>query len=384
VQLPANVTSTPKEYDLWGAYTEGGVTRSSSKCSASVLGVSQEYGIPVVSIEYDEVEDGCGYQIWAAAGSAIPTVSFSQPIIVGGSVTGYLTGSLNNGATSGIADDNTTQFTVSFSGTGANGGTIAAGGTVSIGSRGTSTGNARNAATGIVATLTVNGKSGDSNTVTAVVQQENRATQFSAYDEYYSARIGDLRYNNSSGSIVPSTITAKAVTIYVEFVGSWGHYDAGTEYTSGARTGGDYTPHTNEAVVPYRLEVDGGGSYNTNTFTASNQHNLSSKSHSIKAILGTGDGPYDTVSLWQAADSKKQVVGNYAVTLDLTDDTIWAGGGSGTLVSYATYESYYEWNSDGAVVDGSLETIYGTSIPTYFNAKFLPFVYTINNCIIIV
>ena len=361
VQLPANTTSSPKEYDLWGAYTEGGVTRSSDKYSATVLGVSQEYGIPVVSIEYDEVEDGCGYQIWAAAGSAIPTVSFSQPIIVGGSVTGYLTGSLSNGATSGIADDNTTQFTVSFSGTGANGGTIATGGTVSIGSRGTSTGNARNAATGIVATLTVNRKSGDSNTVTAVVQQENRATQFSAYDEYYSARIGDLRYNNSSGSIVPSTITAKAVTIYVEFVGSWGHYDAGTEYTSGARTGGDYTPHTNEAVVPYRLEVDGGGSYNTNTFTASNQHNLSSKSHSIKAILGTGDGPYDTVSLWQAADSKKQVVGNYAVTLDLTDDTIWAGGGSGTLVSYATYESYYEWNSDGAIVDGSLETIYGTS-----------------------
>lgn len=359
VQLPANRTSTPKEYDLWGAYTEDGVTRSSDRYSATVLGVAQEYGTPVVSIAYDEVEDG--YHIWAAAGSAIPSVSFSQPIMQGGTVVGYVRGSLANGATSGTADDGT-PFSVSFSGTGANGGSVASGGTVSVGSRGTRPGDSWNVATDIKAVVVCHGIRGESNTVSAVVQQENRPTPFSAYDEYYSARIGDLRYNNSSGSIVPSTITAKAVTIYVEFVGSWGHYDAGTEYTSGARTGGDYTYHDNEAAVPYRLEVDGGGFYETNTFTASNQHNLSSKRHSIKAILGTGDGPYDTVSLWQAADSKKEVVGNYAVSLELTEDSdIWAGGGSGTLVSYATYESYYEWNSDGAVVEGSLETIYGTS-----------------------
>ncbi|MBO4924494.1 MAG: hypothetical protein J5382_10290 [Bacteroidales bacterium] len=360
VQLPANSTSTPKEYDLWGAYTDGGVTRSSDRYSATVLGVSQEYGIPVVSIEYDEVEDGCGYQIWAAAGSARPTVSFSQPIMQGGTVVGYVRGSLANGATSGTADDGT-PFSVSFSGTGANGGSVASGGTVSVGSRGTRPGDSWNVATDIKAVVVCHGIRGESNTVSAVVQQENRPTPFSAYDEYYSARIGDLRYNNASGAVVPLIISAKAVTIYVEFTASWGHYDAGVEYTSREKTGGDYTYHDNEAAVPYRLEVDGGGFYDTNTFTASNQHSLSSTSHSIKAVFGAADGPYDTKTLLQAADSKKEVVGNYAVSLELTDSDIWAGGGSGTLVSYATHELYYKWNSDDSTVEGSVETVYDTS-----------------------
>lgn len=358
VQLPANSTSTPKEYDLWGAYTEDGVTRSSDRYSATVLGVAQEYGTPVVSIEYETI--AAGYHIAASGGSVVPVISFSQPIMQGGTVVGYVRGSLSNGATSGTADDDTT-FSVSFSGTGANGGSVAGGGTVSVGSRGTSTGDSRNVATGIKAVVVCHGISGESNTVSAVVQQENRSTPFSAYDEYYSARIGDLRYNNASGAVVPLIIPAKAVTIYVEFTASWGHYDAGVEYTSRARTGGDYTYHDNEAAVPYRLEVDGGGFYDTNTFTASNQHSLSSTSHSIKAVFGAADGPYDTKTLLQAADSKKEVVGNYAVSLELTDSDIWAGGGSGTLVSYATHESYYKWNSDDSTVEGSVETVYDTS-----------------------
>ena len=358
VQLPANSTSTPKEYDLWGAYTEDGVTRSSDRYSATVLGVAQEYGTPVVSIEYKTI--AAGYHIAASGGSVVPVISFSQPIMQGGTVVGYVRGSLSNGATSGTADDGT-AFSVSFSGTGANGGSVAGGGTVSVGSRGTRPGDSWNVATDIKAVVVCHGISGESNTVSAVVQQENRAMPFSAYDEYYSARIGDLRYNNASGAVVPLIISAKAVTIYVEFTASWGHYDAGVQYTSGERTGGDYTYHDNEAAVPYRLEVDGGGFYETNTFTASNQHSLSSTSHSIKAVFGAADGPYDTKTLLQAADSKKEVVGNYAVSLELTDSDIWAGGGSGTLVSYATHESYYKWNSDDSTVEGSVETVYDTS-----------------------
>lgn len=366
VSLPANSEVQPKEYEIWGEYTEGGVTRSASRHSATVAGLSYEYGTPLVSIDYDLAADD--YHIAAAGGSAVPYLSFIQPIIQGGTVVGYVRGSLSNGATSGTADDGT-QFSVSFSGTGSNGGSVAAGGTVSIGSRRTYTGNKRNAATNIKSVVVCHGVRGESDTVSAVTQQENRAIPFNAYDEYYSATIKNLRNGSASGTIITSISSAAPMTVYVEFVASWGHYDAGVEYTSGERTGGDYTYHDNESVTPYFLQVVGSsGGYNTNTFTASNQYNDSgAKKYTITAWFAASDGPSDSVSIYQSADRKVSAgAKNYAATLDI-DSSLWAGGGTARLIAYATHETYMTWQSDGSVVDGSLKTVYDDATVTFLS-----------------
>lgn len=352
VSLPANSAVQPKEYEIWGEYTEGGVTRSASRHSATVAGLAYEYGTPLVSLDYDLAADD--YHIAAAGGSAVPYLSFSQPIIQGGTVVGYVRGSLSNGATSGTADDGT-PFSVSFSGTGANGGSVAAGGTVSIGSRRTYTGNKRNAATNIKAVVVCHGVRGESDTVSAVTQQENRAIPFNAYDEYYSATIKNLRNGSASGTIIKSISSAAPTTVYVEFVASWGHYDAGVEYTSGERTGGDYTYHNNEPVTPYFLQVVGSsGGYNTNTFTASNQYNDSgAKKYTITAWFAASDGPSDSVSIYQSADRKVSATRNYTASLSVSSNTVSASGGYATLVASAGHEEYKYWASDNQEISGS-------------------------------
>lgn len=350
VQLPANSTSTPKEYDLWGAYTEDGVTRSSDRYSATVLGVAQEYGTPVVSIEYEDI--AAGYHIAASGGSAVPVISFSQPIMQGGTVVGYVRGSLSNGATSGTADDGTT-FSVSFSGTGANGGSIARGGTVSIGSRGTREGSARNAATGIIAVVTSHGQSGQSNEVSAVVQQENRPYPYDAYDRYDETYINRFVILGTTATRIPR---AKDTTVTVEVKAKWEHFFAGVEYTSREHTGGGSEYH-DEIVTPSYLDVDGAtGGYGVTSFTASNKHVESTKTYTVSAIYGGNESPDRTID--QAADYK--VTGqtrNYTADISISGD-LWAGGGEATITSYATHEEFSKWNSDNTEVSGSATTEY--------------------------
>lgn len=349
VKIPANASSDDRTFEVYGYY-DG---KWSEAAYVNQAGISITYGLPVVSIEYDEVEAGCGYQIWAGEGSSIPVVSFSQEILSGGRRTGqYVTGSLNEGETSGRASDGTT-FTVVFSGTGANGGSIAIGGTVSIGSRGTREGSARNAATGIIAVVTSHGQSGQSNEVSAVVQQENRPYPYDAYDRYDETYINRFVILGTTATRIPQ---AKDTTVTVEVKAKWEHFFAGVEYTSREHTGGGSEYH-DEIVTPSYLDVDGAtGGYGVTSFTASNKHVESTKTYTVSAIYGGKESSDRTID--QAADYK--VTGqtrNYTADISISGD-LWAGGGEATITSYATHEEFSKWNSDNTEVSGSATTEY--------------------------
>jgi hypothetical protein len=356
VSVPANTGSSARTYTVTANYTDpNGGNWNGYQVEIEQDYVAYTYDNPTVTIGYDT--------IGPAAHTEYPTVNVSQKVWQGSTLIATLTGTLNNGATSGTASGGglSAQFSVSYSGyarssTGAsfnrtNGG-------VTTASRGTTEGLAREVAYSIYATATINGKSGSNSTAATVTQAENEAIPVAA--QYQSVSIQSV----STSSINTCANTAVTATVKA----SW--RDAGTKYSAyddgdtTAYTG--MTQHSNVTVtgadgVTMRVNNSTDYSNSTNQFYVNNLHNTSQASHSVVARFGGLTSESKTIT--QSADS---IVANatkdWYLSVSIGSNQIWAGGGTATVAYTAYHTKYSYWQSGGTtdVVSGSEEQVNDT------------------------
>ena len=359
VTIPANSSSTGRSYVIYGRYNDG----SSYKDGEADLwqaGLSHSFANPVVTnFAYAKIDGGESYNVPASGNKRnpiYPSFHVAQTFGNGSSTSGAGTIEFNvsNGTTNGtityqgVTYSYSVQYYINNSYASSAGVEIDSRGTYDDGSDADVT-----VRSNCYAVVTMNSKSGTSNTA-SIKQQANRGTPYSAYDSYSTVYINRLLVNGSEiGAIL---YDAKDTTVTAEVKATWEHFFAGVVYTSGESTGGGSEYH-DEVITPYYLDVTGGsGGYGVTAFTASNKHSESNKSYSVMAQYQ---------QLWSSAVGFTQMrdtkvssgAQNYTATLDI-ENNIWAGGGTATLVAYATHETWMKWSSDQAIVDGSLETIY--------------------------
>lgn len=342
VHVPANTSGDDIEYTAYANYTDpDGGTWNNYSTSITQSGVVYTYGTPVVSFSYPEIP--------AYGGTVYPVVSFSQSRSwPGGSDT--IHGELDEGYTHGYADDGS-YFSVTFYGNSASPGTFySSDGRVYIGSRGTTPGEERNAATSCRAYVSCNGH-GAYSSYTSAIQEANIEEVTPASNNCSSLSI----------SFSPSSIP-NAGTTWVSIVAK----ASGTEvterkdYSSGEHTGGVSTSYSNRTVALDWLKVNGVSQSDTDGFTASNIHSLSSASYSVEGAYGDNERTASK-SITQPADSQSGwLTKDYVVSISITRNTVNAAGGTATMSASGSHTRYKQWSSDGAVVDGSTSTISDT------------------------
>lgn len=358
ITIPYNSGSTAIEYTIYARYTESGSYVDGS-ADVHQAGLTYSFATPVVTgFAYGKVDGGETYNVPASGNRnapIYPSLHVEQTYGTGGQTSGAGTISFNvtGGARSGSVTSGGRTYTYSVDYYINNSFVTNAG--LEINSRGTyddGTDDDITVRTNCYAEVTINYKTGRSNTA-SVTQQANRGVPFSAYDRYDSVYINRLMDGSTEiGAILYDALT----TVSVESMARWEHFFAGVEYTSGEHTGGGSEYH-DEAVTPTYLYVTGGsGGYGATSFEASNAHSLSTKSYSVyftyAGLTSSSRG------FTQIADSK--VTGqtkDYAATLSVTDNC-WPGGGSATVIVYATHTEYSKWASDNTEVSGSETTKY--------------------------
>ena len=348
ITFPANTGTSDISYTVTGVW--GGFN---SVQYVTVGVITYTYEEPVVTLIYEDL--GVGYQVGAGQQTVYPLISFSQKRTSSLGEVVTISGSLSGGATSGIASDGSGFSLTMISGTSVSGaGSLSSSnaGVTSV-SRGTTEGSARQAARNIYVKLQCHGKTGDSyynHGFVAVTQQANTKTVTPASTVYSSVVVNGFKINGSTVTSIPN---CTRTTVTVDVRASWTETAAKTEYTSGASTGGDQTVHTNEAVTPAQLFVNGTNMGAITSFTATNTHTTSQKTWSVKATYGGLES--EMKAIIQAADIQLTGVRNYVATLSVGSNTISASGGSATLYASASHEEYKYWASDNAEISGTSE-----------------------------
>lgn len=358
VTIPANTSTTGKSYIIYARYSDGSSYVDGS-ADLYQAGLSYSFANPVVTgFAYEKIDGGETYNVPASGNKRnpiYPSFHVTQTFGQGSSTSGA--GTIEFNVSGGTEEGTVTYQGVTYSYSVryyVNGSRVTSAG-VEIDSRGTyDDGSDADVPvrSNCYAVVTMNSKEGTSNSAT-IKQQANRGTPYSAYDTYYSVYVNRLLVN---GSEIGAFIDARSKTVTAEVKATWEHFFAGVVFTSGDHTGGGSEWH-DEAVIPSYLYTDGiSGYYNTNTFTASNQHSESRKSYSVSATYQQMRS--SSVDFYQLADTKvSSGAQNPAATLSI-DNNIWAGGGTATLIAYATHETWMKWWSDDAIVSGSEQTVY--------------------------
>lgn len=347
ITFPANTGSTAMDYTIsstWNGF-------SAAPVIASVNVVTYTYGVPVVTILYEDL--GQGYQIGAGEQTVFPLITFTQSRTSSNGDVTTISGSLADGATTGTASDGST-----FSLSRINGSSVSGAGRFSTAnagvtsySRGTTVGSARVAAQYIYVRLQCHGLTGDSydnHGYVSVTQQANAATTTPESTVYSSVVINGFKIGGSTVTGIPNC-TRTAVSVDVR--ATWTFTAERTDYTSGDYTGGAVTEHINEVVTPAQLFVNGTNMGAISSFYATNQHTTSTKTWTVKATYSGLES--DTRSIVQAADSQVTATRNYTASLSVSSNTVSASGGYATLVASAGHEEYKYWASDNQEISGS-------------------------------
>lgn len=350
VTIPANETGSDREFTIYGSY--GGKSGSASLSQQAIV---YTYDTPVVSLAYDT--------IGAAGGTIYPTISFTQKIRQNGTHVGTISGTLTGGATSGNATNSmggTVHFELTtISGSSVNGSFSTSNAGVTIGSRGTTVGDARVAARYIYVKLKCNNVTGDSYDNIGFVtcnQAANAKTDIAAV--YSSVAIQSLS-KSSVDTCAATNITATVKATWTEAGAKYSAYDDGdtTAYTG-------LTQHTNETVTGTNgvtIKVNNLDTYqnSTNQFSVNNLHNTSQKSHSVVAMFGGLTSSAKTVT--QAADSQSDwLMRDYTASISIASNNVTAAGGSFTVSASGSHVKYKKWNSDNTEVSGSASTVSDT------------------------
>lgn len=341
VTIPQNTGTSTITYSFSASYTDPNGRTWTASSSVQQSAVSYTYTNPVVSIYYD--------QISAAGGTAYPHISFTQKRTssLGEEVT--ITGSLSGGAMSGTASDGS-HFTVTINGTSVSPGTFySSDGRVTVGSRGTTAGDARNVAKNITATINCNYKTGYNSTSAVATQQANVATATPASNVCTALTLTLSPSPVSSAVATTVTVTAKATGTSTA---------ARVDYTSGEHTGGEVTTYTNQTVTLESLTVNGEAQSSTSSFSASNLHSTSTKTWTAS---GTYAGKSASASVTQAADQQSDwLTRDYAVSISIASNNVTAAGGSFTVSASGSHTKYKKWLSDNTDVTGTVSTVTDT------------------------
>ncbi|MBQ6958132.1 MAG: hypothetical protein IJP77_06205 [Bacteroidales bacterium] len=348
ITFPANTGSDENTYAVrctWSSFSDtqyAYVYGADTGRNYSSLSVSMQYPNPYGL--------GRGY-IPASGGSMYPEVSVS--IYCNGT---RLSGSVSDGSTAVEVSGGSYQTTIMLSYDGA------PGGFVSAGSRGATIDTSATLLASVRVTATKTTSSGtltDSSNYQYVYQQKNegwvtQAGSFSVRAMTVEPQLGGVAITGE----IPAKSATVGIVVRVTGNGTTTRYS----YTSGATSGGDSISLNNEEVSA-TLSVTSGGSPVTvtnQTFTASNQHNLTAKAYNISA---TYEGTTRTATVNQKADAKLDGDATYYATLsEVPDsDTLWAGGGSVYVEASAYHISGKVWESDGAGVSGESSTTYDLS-----------------------
>ena len=197
VSLPANVSTSGKDYTIEAACFYNGVWKTSEAHTATVEGFSYTYDDPVIT-EFYYPSAGSGYQIPASGGTAYPVVKFTQNWYIDGQrQDNPITGSLSGGATRGTASDGST-FYVSYAGS-----NVASDGGVYGAPKGTTPSAATTITNNAKVTVGCNDRSRQSSSA-AVVQQLNQVER----SEYIitNASISNVAalWSGQSANVAPS------------------------------------------------------------------------------------------------------------------------------------------------------------------------------------
>lgn len=342
VTIPQNTGGSDIEYEATASYTDpAGYTWRNYTASVTQSGISYTYGTPVISFYYPEIP--------ASGGTVYPVVSFSQQRTSSLGVTDTITGTLTQGATSGYASDGS-YFSVSFYGSSASPGTFySSDGRVYIGTRGTDPGAARNAATNCRCYIACHGQGAYSSYTTAT-QEANIETVTPASNVCSALSL----------TLSPSTLTAASTNVAVTAKASGTSTTERKDYTSGEHTGGVVTNYSNQTVTLESLKVNGTAQSSVSGFTASNVHNLSTKSYSVEGVYG---GKTATTGITQAADIQSDwLTRDYLVSVSIGSNNVSAAGGQASISASGSHTKYKKWLSDNTDVSGSVSSV--TDTPT--------------------
>ena len=170
---------------------------------------------------------------------------------------------------------------------------------------------------------------------------ENKSTNVSA--SCSSVTISGLPVNINT--CLPTQVSAEVYATWTESGRKWTAYDYGdTEAKEGMALNTNDRVYISDGVS---IKVNGSSVSNT-TFELNNNYNTSPTTHTVIATFLSKDS--STYSISQNPDSKSDwITRNWATTVSIGSNSIWAGGGTASISASGSHEKYRTWTDETEV-----------------------------------